>query len=306
MKFLLKPKPPFNFHLTATHMYVLPPAKYSNGAFTRVLRLSSDKLIKLSITSKGTVDEPELSVLIDSPSGVDRRDEKEIADKVSFMFSLDDDLGEFYSFAEKDPILKYAKKDLYGLKIQTAPTFFEGMVIGFCLVWTPFQRAVKMIDRLVREFGPRMGEDYAFPSGKELARASLHELKESKLGFRAERVKWLSTQVAQGKLDLERLQSLPSETLREELMKIKWVGPWLAEGTLLWRLKRPDAFPIDVWSARIFRAFFPEVKDESPERIKEFAEERWGDYRGFAFYYLMCGREKLAKRLNIQLEKKWK
>jgi len=29
MELTLKPTPPFDFHLTATHMYVLPPAKYS-------------------------------------------------------------------------------------------------------------------------------------------------------------------------------------------------------------------------------------------------------------------------------------
>ena len=306
MELTLVPRPPFDFHLTATHMYVLPPAKYSNGAFIRVLRLGSDKLVRLSITSKGTVDQPELSVLIHSPLDLNKNDEKEIAEKVSFMFSLDDDLSQFYSLAEEDATLKCAKDDLYGLKIQTTPTFFEGMIVGFCLVWTSFQRAVKMIDGLVREFGARMGKDYAFPSAKDLAKATIDKLRELKLGFRAERVKWLSTQVAEGKLDIERLPSLPTEKLRKELMKIKWVGPWLAEGTLLWRLKRTDAFPIDVWSARIFRAFFPEVKDESQDGVGEFAKQRWGGYRGLAFYYLMCDRDKLSKRLNIPLDEKWK
>lgn len=299
----LKARPPFDFHLTSTKMYVLPPAKYSNGSFSRVLRLKSDKLVKLSITSKGTVDEPELSVLVDSPSVINRNDEREIAEKVSFMFSLDDDLSGFYSLSDGDPILKYAIEDLYGLKIQTTPTFFEGMIIGFCLVWTSFQRAVRMIDGLVRGYGTKLGKDYAFPSAKELAKASLNDLKELKLGFKAERVKWLSTQVAQGELDLEILSSLPTQELRERLMRIRWVGPWLAEGTLLWRLKRSAAFPIDVWSAKVFRAFFPELKDASLDGIREFAEERWGDFRGLAFYYLMCGREKLSKRLNIDLYK---
>ncbi|MDH4221701.1 MAG: hypothetical protein OEV19_03075 [Candidatus Bathyarchaeota archaeon] len=306
MQLELKPRVPFDFRLTATHMYVLPPAKFSNGTFIRVLRLRSDKLVKLSITSWGNVNEPRLSVLIDSPFEVDKKDEKEIEEKVSFMFSLDDDLSGFYSLADEDHILKYAKEDLYGLKIQTTPTFFEGMIIGFCIVWTSFQRAVKMINGLVGKFGSRMGEDYAFPSAKELAKARLDELKELKLGFRAERVKWLSTQVSEGKLDLERLPSLPTEKLREHLMEIKWVGPWLAEATLLWRLKRPDAFPIDVWSAKIFKAFFPEIKDESTEGIRKFAEQRWENYRGFAFYYLMCDQEKLSKRLNIVLDEKWK
>jgi len=305
MRLKLKPRPPFDFHLTARHMYILPPARFSNATFIRVLRLRSDKLVKLSITSKGTVEEPELLVFIDSSSRVDENDEREIEEKVSFMFSLNDDLSEFYSLADRDPILKYGKEDLYGLKIQTTPTFFEGMIIGFCLVWASFQRAVKMIDGLVRKFGLKMGEDYAFPSAKELAKARLDELKELKLGFRAERVKWLSTQVAEGKLDLERWPSLPTERLREHLMEIKWVGPWLAEATLLWRLKRPDAFPIDVWSAKIFKAFFPEIKDESISRIKEFAEQRWGAYRGLGFYYLMCDIGKLSKRLNIVLDERF-
>jgi 3-methyladenine DNA glycosylase/8-oxoguanine DNA glycosylase len=250
MQLELKPRSPFDFRLTATHMYVLPPAKYSHGTFIRVLRLKSDKLVRLSITSKGTADEPELSILINSLSGTDRDDEKEIVEKVSFMFSLNDDLSGFYSLIKEDPILKYAKEDLYGLKIQTVPTFFEGMIIGFCLVWTSFQRAVRMIEGLVRKFGPPMGEDYAFPSAKELAKASLDELKGLKFGFRAERVKWLSTQVAHGKVNLEALPSLPTEELRERLMRIKWVGPTsMGNASYLLNLQRRSP------SAVLFRPF---------------------------------------------------
>ncbi|MBE0512951.1 DNA-3-methyladenine glycosylase 2 family protein, partial [Candidatus Bathyarchaeota archaeon] len=247
-----------------------------------------------------------LSVFTHSHSDLNKTDEKEIEEKISIMFSLDHDLDEFYSLANEDPVLRHAKNDLYGLKIQTSPTFFEGMIIGFCLVWTSFQRAVGMIDGLVREFGLRFGAEYGFPLAKELAKASVDKLKELRLGFRAERIKWFSMQVVEGKLDLERLTSLPTKILREELMKIKWVGPWLAEGTLLWRLKRTDAFPIDVWSTKIFKAFFPEIRNESVDGIREFAEHRWRNYRGLAYYYLMCDREKLSKRLNIVLDEKWK
>jgi len=181
-------------------MYVLPPAKYSNGIFTRVLRLGSDKLVRVSITSKGTVDRPKLSVFTHSHSDLDKTDEKEIVEKISIMFSLDDDLDEFYSLANEDPVLRHVKNDLCGLKIQTSPTFFEGMIIGFCLVWTSFQRAVSIIDGLVREFGLRFGAEYGFPSAKELANASVDKLKELRLGFRAERIKRFSTQVVEGNL----------------------------------------------------------------------------------------------------------
>ena len=296
----LKPKPPFDFHLTVTHMFVLPPAKYSNGIFTRVLRLESGKLVKLSIMSKGTVNEPKLSVSIESPSGLNKEDEKEILKKVSFMFSLDEDLSEFYSLADKDSVLRQAKNDLYGLKIQTSPCLFEGMTVGFCLVWTSFQRAVAMIEQLVKEFGQQIDKEFAFPRAEELSKASISKLKKLKLGFRAERIKWLSIQVAQGKLDLGRFPSLPTEILKEELVKIKWVGPWLAEGIMLWRMKRSEAFPLDVWSAKIFRAFFPEIRSQSIEEIAEFARHRWGKYRGLAYYYLMCDREELLKKFNLK------
>lgn len=41
----LKPNPPFDFKLTATHMYLMPPAAYSGGTFSRVLSLESGKFI---------------------------------------------------------------------------------------------------------------------------------------------------------------------------------------------------------------------------------------------------------------------
>ena len=302
LELMLKPKPPFDFDLTARHMYVLPPSNYSGGVYVRALRLSSSKVVRLSISSKGTVERPQLTVLIESDSEMGEADEREIAEKATFMFSLQEDLEEFYTLIEEDPVLKYAKEDLYGLKIQTTPTFFEGMIIGFCSQWVSFSRAVKMMDKLIERFGERKGRDYLFPSPEALARASVSELKECGLGFRAERIKWLSMRVVEGEVELEGLISLPDEQVREELKKIKWVGPWTAEATLLWQLKRPDAFPIDVWSARVFRAFYPQIRDRSPEEIGEFATKRWRNQRGLAFYYLMCDRENLSKKFGASLK----
>ena len=298
----LKPRRPFNFGLTATHMYIMPPASYSDGVFSRTLRLKSGKLVHVSVTSNDSVDNPELFVSIEPK--ISEEDEREIKQKISFMFSIEDDLTEFYFIAKKDSILKYAQKDLYGLKIQTTPTLFEALVIGFCLQWVSFQRGVKMIDCLIRRYGERLNDYYAFPTPEALARGTLEELKECKLGFRAERIKWISEKVAKG-LDLEELKSLPDDQLIEELMKMKWVGEGTAEALLLWRFKRYNAFPLDVWSSKIFQAFYPELKDKTLDEIKRFAEDRWGKYRGLAYYYLMCGRKNLAQKLNVELGLKW-
>ena len=292
----LKPVPPFNFELTATYLHILPPARYGEGTFSRVLRLGSGRLVLVSVTSAGSVDDPRLS--ISTRPEVSGEDQQEVKDKISFMFSIGDDLKGFYSVAEKDPVLKQAIKDLYGLKIQSVPTMHEGMVIDFCLQWVSFPRGVEMIGCLVKKYGQRVYDHYAFPSPQALAEAPLEEMKGCKLGFRAARVKWISEMVAKG-LYLEELKSLPDNQLKEELLKIKWVGPWTAEAMLLWRFKRYHAFPIDVWSARIFQTFYPELQGKALEEITEFAHQRWGEYQGLAYYYLMCYHKNLAQKQNM-------
>ena len=296
----LKPKPPFNFNLTATNMYLMPPVTYSDGTFSRIISLDSGNLVCVSIQANDSVDDPELFISLKPEVSED--EQRKIKDKISFMFSVDDDLKEFYSLAKNDPVLKQAIKDLYGLKVQTSLTLFEGLVIGFCLQWVSFQRGVEMIDCLIKRYGERFDDHYSFPIPEALAEAPLDELKKCKLGFRAERIKWISEKVASG-LKLENLKVLPDDQLREELMKIKWIGKSTAEALLLWRFKRYNAFPLDVWSTKIFQAFYPELKDKTPDDIKKFADDGWSKYKGLAYYYLMCGRKGLAQKLGVEL--KW-
>jgi N-glycosylase/DNA lyase len=298
----LKPKPPFNFNLTATLMYLMPPAKYSEGRLSRILRLRSGKLVCISITANDKVEDPELFISLKPEVSED--EEREIKNKVSFMFSIEDDLSEFYPIAKRDSVLRWTIEDLYGLKIQTAPTLFEGLVIGFCLQWVSFARGVQMMDCLIKRYGEQVNDYYAFPAPEALAKASIEELKECKLGFRAERIKWISERVTKG-LDLEKLKALPDKQLKEELMKIKWVGEWTAEALLLWRFKRYNSFPLDVWSAKIFQAFYPQLKNQSLNDIAKFAAMSWGNYQGLAYYYLMCDRKNIVQKLNVELVEKW-
>ena len=297
----LNPKPPFNFHLTVTNMYLMPPAKYSDGIFSRILRLKSGKFVCVSIRANDSVDEPKL--FVSAKPKVSKDDEREIREKVSFMFSIEDDLTKFYSIAQKDSILMYAIKDLYGLKIQTSPTLFEGLVIGFCLQWVSFQRGVKMMDCLIKRYGESFNDYYTFPMAIVLAKATLEELKECKLGFRAERIKSIAEKVAEG-LNLEKLKAFPDNRLREELMKIKWIGEFTSEALLLWRFKRYNAFPLDVWSRKILQALYPKLKNQSINDIAKFAAKSWGNYRGLAYYYLICARKNLAQKLGIKLKEK--
>ena len=58
---------------------------------------------------------------------------------------------------------------------------------------------------------------------------------------------------------------MPIEEARQELCKIKGVGPKVAECALLYGFGRIEAFPVDVWVKRIMAEMYP---DGLPEIFK--------------------------------------
>jgi DNA-3-methyladenine glycosylase II len=53
----------------------------------------------------------------------------------------------------------------------------------------------------------------------------------------------LAERLADGRLDLERLRKLDDDAARAELMQVKGVGRFTADGVLMFALRRPDIWP---------------------------------------------------------------
>ena len=53
----------------------------------------------------------------------------------------------------------------------------------------------------------------------------------------------LAERLSDGRLDLERLRNLDDDTARTELMQVKGVGRFTADGVLMLALRRPDVWP---------------------------------------------------------------
>lgn len=64
----------------------------------------------------------------------------------------------------------------------------------------------------------------------------------------------------------------------EELMKIKGVGPKVAQCALLYGMHRLQCFPLDVWMKRAMQRLFPDL---TPEDFGEFA----GIAQQYIFHY---------------------
>jgi hypothetical protein len=64
-------------------------------------------------------------------------------------------------------------------------------------------------------------------------------------------------------------------------------------------------FPIDVWSAKISHILFhgnnPQNPRETIPALKKVAEERWGDWKGYAFVYILNDLTKLSERIGFDL-----
>lgn len=132
-----------------------------------------------------------------------------------------------------------------------------------------------IITRLCQTFGKKCGESYTFPSAKTLAALEPDDLKDIRAGFRAGYIIDGARKVANGEVDLESLKTAPIESARESLMKIRGVGPKVAECTLLFGLHRLEAFPIDTWMKKAMSTLYKGINPTD-----------FGEYAGIAQQYI--------------------
>lgn len=127
-------------------------------------------------------------------------------------------------------------------------------------------RIMGIIDRFCKAFGEKINdEDYAFPSFESLKGIKAEDLAPLRSGFRAKYIADAVEKLNSGEVSLDVIEKADIETARNELCKIKGVGPKVAECTLLYGFGRTEAFPVDVWVKRIMNEMYP---DGLPEIFK--------------------------------------
>lgn len=141
-------------------------------------------------------------------------------------------------------------------------------------------RIKKIVESLCREFGEKIecGERvyYAFPTPEALYNAGESAIFALKTGFRARYIYDAASRVVDGRLNIDALCEMDSDTLNEALLEICGVGPKVAACVSLFGFGHTEAFPIDVWVKRIMLKYYPDGLD-----IKSL-----GRYAGVAQQYL--------------------
>jgi len=86
--------------------------------------------------------------------------------------------------------------------------------------------------------------DGRLPTPAELLATDAESLRSSGLSrAKAVYLRDLAERLADGRLDLERLRILDDDAARAELMQVKGVGRFTADGVLLFAVRRPDIWP---------------------------------------------------------------
>lgn len=127
---------------------------------------------------------------------------------------------------------------------------------------------------------------HSFPSPARLAAATEAELRACKMGFRAKGLLHAARDIAEGRLDLEKIRTLDYAAARVELTKLHGVGIKIADCVLLFAYGFDSAFPVDVWIERALQQLYFPRRRASHKRLHHFAATHFGPHAGYAQQYL--------------------
>jgi DNA-3-methyladenine glycosylase II len=300
----IRPLPPFDFNLSATIFAGGDPQirTYENGTFCQVFRVQS-KLTLVTINSRGTVAEPELSVELHAHEALSSADTKRLEGAISTLFNLQVDLNPFYDEVKPDPVLSRLTTKLRGLKSPTTPTVFEALVDSIIEQQIALNVAHRLEVTVIKRFGDTLDVDekvyYAFPTPEQIASATVEQLRKCGLSMRkAEYIQGIASSIVRGELDLEHVKAYEdADEIIRELTKLRGVGRWTAELTMLRGMQRLDALPADDLGLRRHIAHFYCHDRPISGSEARLIGERWGRWKGLAAYYLI-----MAHRLGVEIE----
>jgi 3-methyladenine DNA glycosylase/8-oxoguanine DNA glycosylase len=308
--FGLEPVPPYSFKLTLRKpagWYWSTPQENCEKATCWSATRWNGELLGIKLESLGNVQKPNIRCTVYSHAKLDESQKQPITSMLSRALKVEEDLKAFYELSRKDPILQGVIKDLYGMHTIGWPELFPALILAVSLQMAPMKRSNQMMDLLIENFG----EDETFdgrtirywPSDHTIADTAVEELmSKAKLGYRAKNLKAIATSLTQRFPTMDELYAMNAEDAKKQLLSLRGIGVYSAE------LVMPRmGFPLDVWSAKIFSALFhgkiPSNPREAIPALKEEAEKRWGDWRGYAFVYILNDLPKLSKQFGWDFTK---
>ena len=225
------------------------------------------------------------------------------------FFREDDNYEKILKNITSDKIVKNAIKHYPGLRVTRQDPF--QCCISFIISANSNIPKIRMgLQKLCRKFGTRVmfqkKEFFLFPRPKMLAKATLQDLQECKLGYRSKYVLDTSRTIASGEIDFDELKKADYQEAKELLLKLPGVGDKVADCIMLFSLEKLEAFPLDTWVVKILQKYYSDdfcmdkktLSKNKYENIHQNVLKHFGKYAGYSQQFLY----KMERDLN---KKKW-
>jgi len=290
---IIRPKSPYNIksHWESYTFEPPQPHIYENGVWRRALRLGNGKLVPIEVELGEDVESPQLKV--NFYVELEEVEKKEAVEKLKWIFNTEYDLKPLYNFMDSDPVLREVKNHHYGLKPSYISTVYEGAITAIIQQQISLRIASHMARLLIQKFGEHIEvnerEFWDFPSPQRLSQAKVEDLRGCGLSSRkAEYIIGFSQAVAQSEFDPESLKNCEYEEIIEKLTKIRGLGRWTAEMTIVTSIDVENMSPAgDLGARKAISHFYNQGKLMSEEEARNFTE-KWGIHRGIITYYLIA------------------
>lgn len=154
--------------------------------------------------------------------------------------------------------------------------------------------SIERICTLLGEENEFMGEKYySFPKTEKIASANIELFKSVGLGYRAEYFFQVANQIDSELLEL--YNNLLTLDLKKELIKLKGIGPKVADCIALFGFHRSDSFPVDTWIEKVYRENFG-GKERDRSKISEEFVSNFKEFSGYFQQYLFHYKRNLIKK----------
>jgi len=219
-----------------------------------------------------------------------------------------DNIKKILDSISKDKTIREAIKKYPGLRILRQDPF--QCMISFIVSSNSNIQKIKLnLENISEKFGEKTCFEkknfYLFPKPKKLANATVKEIRECGVGYRAEFIKECAQMINSKEIDFDSLRKTSYEQAKNEIMKISGIGNKVADCILLFSLEKLEAFPLDRWMIRILEKYYSNefkletktITEKQYQIIHEKILNHFGGYAGYAQQFLFkMERENYQKR----------
>lgn len=202
-------------------------------------------------------------------------------------FDGDTDYSEIHNAVKHDETVSKLSEKYKGLRLLKQDLW--EMTMSFIVSQNNnIPRIQGIIERFCEGFGKETKHGFAFPQPESLIGKTASDLSALKCGYRDSYLLDAAEKFYRNEIDTDIILTGNIDKARQELFKIKGIGPKVADCVLLFGAGRMDAFPVDTWMKKALSSVYG-ISVQSPSELRAFSEKKFGKYAGYAQQYLFFG-----------------